>query len=80
MRPSVGARRTRKPGRATCRDPATAAPALRRHFTRTPDTTAARWNDVVPDLVSQDMPHLRERILTTAPDTPQDRSGPRETL
>ncbi|MEU0956231.1 hypothetical protein ABZ353_28420 [Streptomyces niveus] len=57
-----------------------AARTLRRHFTRTLDTVAARWNDVVPDLVSQDMPHLRERILTTALDTPRDRSGPRETL
>ncbi|MEU0526528.1 hypothetical protein [Streptomyces niveus] len=47
---------------------------------RTLDTMAAHWNDVVPDLVSQDMPHLRERILMTALETPQDRSGPRETL
>ncbi|AQU68896.1 hypothetical protein [Streptomyces niveus] len=56
------------------------ARTLRRHFTRTLDTVAARWDDVVPDLVSQDMPRLRERILTTALDTPQYRSGPRETL
>ncbi|MFD5893877.1 hypothetical protein [Streptomyces sp. NPDC060366] len=57
-----------------------AARALHRHFIRTLDTMAARWNDVVPDLVSQDMPHLRERILTTALETRQDGSGPRETF
>ncbi|MFB8352080.1 hypothetical protein [Streptomyces niveus] len=57
-----------------------AARTLRRHFTRTLDTMAAHWNDVVPHLVSQDMPPLRERILTTALETPQDRSGPREAL
>lgn len=57
-----------------------AARALRRGFTRTLDTTAARWNEVVPGLVSQDMPQLRERILTTALEKPppEDESGPRE--
>ncbi|QHY95289.1 hypothetical protein SSPS47_09145 [Streptomyces sp. S4.7] len=56
------------------------ARALRRHFTRTLDTTAARWNDVVPGLVSQEMPHLRERILTTALETPETKAVPRDAL
>ncbi|WP_405799699.1 hypothetical protein [Streptomyces sp. NBC_01506] len=46
--------------------------ALNRNFARSLDTMAARWNGVVPDLVSQDMPHLRARILTTALEAPQD--------